>query len=34
MLPDGAVGKELVALDDDFAEGREIKRVEDLKAGR
>jgi len=34
MLPDGAVGEKLVAFGDDLTEGREIKRIDDLQAGR
>jgi hypothetical protein len=34
MLPDRAVGEELVAFDKDRAEGRKIKRIDDLEAGK
>ena len=34
MLPDGAVGEKLVAFGDDLAEGRKVKRIDDLQAGR
>ena len=34
MLPDGAVGEELVAFGDDLAERRKVKWIDDLKAGR
>jgi hypothetical protein len=33
VLPDGAVGEELIALSEDFTEGRKIKRIDDFEAG-
>jgi hypothetical protein len=32
VLPDGAVGEKLVALFDDFADGRKVKGIEDFEA--
>jgi hypothetical protein len=34
VLPDGAVGKKLVAFGDNLAEGREVEGVENFEAGR
>jgi hypothetical protein len=34
MLPNGAVGEKFVAFDEDLTEGREVKRIKDLKACR
>jgi hypothetical protein len=33
MLPDGAVGEQLVSFSKDFAERREIKGIDDFEAG-
>jgi hypothetical protein len=33
MLPDGAVGEQLVSFSEDFAERREIKGIDDFEAG-
>jgi hypothetical protein len=33
VLPDGAVGEKLVAFEDNLAEGRKIKRIENFEAG-
>jgi len=34
MLPDGAIGEQFVAFDDDLADGRKVKWIDDLEAGR
>jgi len=33
MLPDGAVGEELVAFGNNIAQGRKVKWIDDLKTG-
>jgi hypothetical protein len=34
MLPDGAIGEQFIAFDDDLAERRKVERIDDRETGR